>query len=201
MDATTIRETKAPKQTLETIVNNYPITNAEYEELEKKFGSLCYYASWQLKKKNSKNSMTNDPEDDVQELRIALIRAGSYYKRQTYIESCFESLREHVKDRFIRSLVKQLVKLWLDRRRHGASRQKFGVFQEQILDRLVEKYVPKDYRPVKDKPLSITPVFSTYCKQIIWNAQKSLGKQITREKPLRTGMTSLSEYDYLGVEI
>jgi hypothetical protein len=30
------------------------------------------------------------------------------------------------------------------------------------------------------------------------NAQKSLGKKITREKGIRTGMVSLSEYDYLG---
>jgi hypothetical protein len=40
--------------------------------------------------------------------------------------------------------------------------------------------------------------FATYCKAITWNAQKSLGKKITREKSIRTGMVSLSEYDYLG---
>lgn len=185
-------------QTLETIINNYPVTEAEYAELDSKFGNLCHYASWQLKKKNSRNSMTNDPEDDVQELRIALLRAGSYYKRQTYIESCFVALNEHVTDKFIKILVTQLEKLWTDRRRHGANRQKFGEFQELILDKLVNKHVPKDVRPSKTAQLKICAKFATYAKQIIWNAQKSLGKTISREKSIRNGMVSLSNYDYLG---
>lgn len=185
-------------QTLETITSTYPITNEEYEALDGKFGNLCHYASWQLKKKNSKNSMTNDPEDDVQELRIALLRAGSYYKRQTYIESCFDALEDRVTDKFNKAILKELKQLWADRRRHGANRQKFGEFQELILDRLVQKYVPKDSRPAKDNRLNIDAKFTTYCKQIIWNAQKSLGKQITREKSWRTGLVSLSEFDYLG---
>jgi hypothetical protein len=185
-------------QTLETIVNAFPISNEEYAELEAKFGGLAHYAAWQLKKKNSKNSMTNDQEDDVQELRIALLRAGSYYKRQTYIEESFEALDKYVKDKFVKGLVKELKQLWQDRRRHGANRQKFGEFQELILDKLLAKYVPKECQPAKDKPLSIDPYFIRYCKQIVWNAQKSLGKQITREKSIRTGMVSLSEFDYLG---
>jgi hypothetical protein len=186
------------QQTLENIVNAYPISNEEYMKLDDKFGKLCHYAAWQLKKKNSQNCLTNDPEDDVQEMRIALLRAGSYFKRQTYIEECFEALRKHVKDKFTKSIVKELKQLWKDRRKHGANRQKFGEFQEAILDRLVEKYVPKEARPAKDRPLSIDGKFTTYCKQIVWNAQKSLGKQITREKSWRTGLVSLSEFDYLG---
>lgn len=185
-------------QTLETIVNKYPITIEEYNVLENKFGNLCHYAAWQLKKKNSQNSMTNDPEDDVQELRIALIRAGSYYKRQCFIESSFEALDVHVQDKFIKTIVNQLKNLWVDRRRHGANRQTFGDFQEIILERLVRKYVPKENRPSITTPLKIDAKFATYCKQIIWNAQKSLGKQITREKSWRTGLVSLSEFDYLG---
>lgn len=185
--------------TLETIFRSFPISEQEYAELDKKFGNLAHYAAWQLKKKNSKNSMTNDPEDDVQELRIALLRAGSYTKRQTYIESCFESLDSHVKDKFIKALVKELKTLWKDRRRHGANRQKFGEFQESILERLVNKYVPKESRPDKNKPLTVDTDFATYCKQIVWNEQKSLGKKITREKGWRTGLVSLSEFDYLGV--
>lgn len=185
-------------QTLEGIVNSFPISEDEYNVLNERFGKLCHYAAWQLKKKNSKNSMTNDPEDDVQELRIALLRAGSYYKRQTYIERCFESLEKKVTDKFNKAIVKELKQLWTDRRRHGANRQKFGEFQELILDRLVQKYVPKEDRPAKDNPLSVDSKFVTYCKQIVWNAQKSLGKQITREKSWRTGLVSLSEFDYLG---
>ena len=187
------------RHTLETIVSTFPITSQEYELLDEKFGNLCHYAAWQLQKKNSKNNHTNDPDDDVQELRIALLRAGSYYKRQTYIESCFNSLQDHVKDRFIIRLVDQLAELWMDRRRHGANRQTFGGFQEKILDRLVKKHVPKAHRPMKDRPLVIDVKFCTYLKQIVWNAQKSLGKKITREKSWRTGLVSLSEYDYLGV--
>lgn len=185
-------------QTLETIVGNFPVTQREYEMLDTKFGNLCHYAAWQLKKKNSKNNQTNEPEDDVQELRIALIRAGSYYKRQTYIEECFASLEKYIKDMFIRKMVRQLHQLWEDRRRHGANRQKFGAFQEVILDRLVRKYVPKIFRPQRDQPLRIDAKFTTYCKQIVWNAQKSLGKKITREKSWRTGLVSLSEFDYLA---
>jgi hypothetical protein len=187
-------------QTLETIVHNYPVKEEEYKLLDEKFGKLAHYAAWQLKKKNSKNSLTNDPDDDVQELRIALIRAGSYYKRQTYIEQCFEALGGNVTDKFMKSLLKELKQLWKDRRKHGANRQKFGVFHELILDRLVAKYVPKEERPVKDSPLSIDTKFCVYCKQILWNAQKSLGKQITREKSWRTGLVSLSEFDYLAQE-
>jgi hypothetical protein len=185
-------------QTLETIVNKYPISSDEYSLLDTKFGNLCHYAAWQLKKKNSQNSLTNDPEDDVQELRIALIRAGSYYKRQCFIEASFESLDKFVKDKFIKALVGELKNLWENRRRHGANRQKFGEFQEIILERLVRKHVPKDQRPSITNSLRIDTKFATYCKQIIWNAQKSLGKQITRDKSWRTGLVSLSEFDYLG---
>lgn len=184
--------------TLEGIVNNFPITENEYAILDDKFGNLCHYAAWQLQKKNAKNNHTNDPDDDVQELRIALIRAGSYYKRQTYIEQCFEVLDGHVKDKFIKKLVLQLKQLWKDRRRHGANRQKFGEFQELLLDRLVKKHVPRDKRPQRSQPLQLDAKFSTYLKQIVWNAQKSLGKKITREKSWRTGLVSLSEFDYLA---
>ncbi len=184
--------------TLESIVNSFPISSEEYAELEKKFGNLAYYAAWQLKKKNSKNSMTNDPEDDVQELRIAMIRAGSYYKRQIYIESCFDALDACVKDKMIKGIVKQLKQLWEDRRRHGANRQKFGETQERVLEQLVRKHVPKATRPNKSRSLHIDGKFSVYTKNIIWNAQKSLGKQITREKSWRTGLVSLSEFEYLS---
>jgi hypothetical protein len=188
-------------QTLETIVNNFPITESEYEILDKKFGKLCYYAAWELKRKNAKNANVNDPDDDVQELRIALVRAGSYYKRQTYIESCFEALDRHLKDKFIMKVFNELKQLWEDRRRHGANRQKFGVHQQIILDQLVKKYVPEEERPNRDQLLNLDLKFVTYCKQIIWNAQKSLGKKITREKSWRTGLVSLSDFDYLGVAV
>lgn len=188
-------------QTLETITKKYPITSDEYVLLDGKFGKLCHYAAWQLKKKNSQNSLTNDPEDDAQELRMALIRAGSYYKRQCYIESCFEKLEKNVKDKFVKKIIFQLKDLWENRRRHGANRQKFGEFQEVILEKLTKKYVPIKERPCITNSLKIDAKFSTYCKQIIWNAQKNLGKQITKDKSWRTGLVSLSEFDYLQAGI
>jgi hypothetical protein len=185
------------KQTLETIVNNFPISNEEYAQLDAKFGNLAHYISWQLKKQNTNNILSNDQEDDVQELRIALMRAGSYYKRQTYIEKCFKALRGRVREGLNKLILKKLKKLWRDRRRHGANRQKFGEFQEVILKHLVEDYVPEDRRPARDAKLLIDSNFATYAKQIVWNAQKSLGKQITKEKSWRRSLVSLSQHDHL----
>lgn len=180
-----------------TILQNFPITEEEYKQLESKFGALCHYAAWQLFKKNNKNNLTDEQEDIVQELRIALIRSGSYYKRQTYIESSFKALHACVKDEFTQLMIIELWDLWKNRIRHGAGRQKFGWFQENILDQLLAKYVPKSMRPDKSQPLQIDLKFTTYCKQIAWNAQKLMGKKITREKSWRTGLVSLSEFSHL----
>lgn len=184
---------------MQSIINSFPITNDEYGELDRKFGKLCHHQSWQLLKKNVNNNCSDDREDMLQEIRIALIRAGSYYKRQTYIEDSFEALEKHItKDDFSMFMLKELKRLWTNRTRHGANRQKFGEFQEVILDRLVKKYVPKADRPDRDRPLQVDTKFITYCKQITWNEQKHMGKKITREKSWRTGLVSLSEFDYLA---
>lgn len=205
---------------MQNISENFPITTMEYKLLDEKFGKLCHYASWQLNKKNSKNNHTDDPEDTVQELRIALLRAGSYYKRQVYIESSFDKVlellgmekyidkkdREVIRSRqdstgdpFLKQMVKNLWKLWINRKRHGANRQKFGVRQEQILDTIMFFLsATKEDCPNKNASLRMDGKFTTYCKQIIWNAQKQMGKKITREKSWRTGLVSLSEFDYLA---
>lgn len=185
-------------QSMQAVVNSFPITSEEYEELDDKFGELCHYQAWQLIKMNMKNNCTDDQEDIVQDLRIAMIKAASYFKRQTYIESCFSVLSECVNDKFVFQIITELIELWDARTRHGANRQKFGGYQEQILEQLVQKHVPKNIRPNKCKPLQITPKFRTYCKQITWNELKLKGKKITREKFWRTGMASLSEFEYLG---
>lgn len=180
------------------IFQNFPISNDEYIELEKKFEDLCKFAAWQLKRKNVKNNCTDELDDYIQEFRTAMVHAGSYYKRQLYIEDCLKSAADHAKDRFTVKIVKELQRLWEDRKRHGASRQRFGEHQERILENIVKRVVPKQFQPNKNKSLVIDKKFPTYCKNIIWNRQKAVGKKISRERSIRTGLVSLSSYDYLG---
>ncbi len=185
-------------QSMQTVVNNWPISLEEYEELEKQFIKLCHKQAWILLGMNWKNNCSDEQEDIVQDLRIAMIKAASYYKRQTYIEKSFNALKTNVDDPFILRIVNELEDLWDNRTRHGANRQKFGEHQETILERLVKKCVPKSQRPDRNAPIVIDSKFKTYCKQITWNELKQKGKKITREKFWRTGMVSISEFDFLG---
>jgi hypothetical protein len=180
------------------VTAKFPISNDEYKQLEKSFGQLTKYASWQLIRKNAKNNHTDDFEDINQELIMSLIRAGSYYKRQIYIEKCFEIAKSHVKDLFVVKLLEGLEDLWKNRTRHGANRQKYGYWQEKLLEKIINKYVPQSERPKRDTPLEIDNKFSTYCKSIVWNTNKSIGRKITKEKVVRNGSVSLSEYEYLS---
>lgn len=180
------------------IQESFPVTESEYTMLDDKFGELCEYQAWQLIKKNTRNNHTDSQEDIAQDMRIALLRAASYYKRQCYIERCLELCEKYAKDAVIKGVVKQLKGLWKNKTRHGANKQKFGPHQEKMLDKLVKTLIPKKQRPDRKASLKIDSKFTTYCKAITWNAQKSLGKKITREKSIRTGMVSLSEFDYLG---
>lgn len=184
---------------MKEICVNFPITESEFAELDKSFGKLCFYAAHQLQKKNTRNNYTDDFDDINQELQLSIIRAGSYYKRQIYIENCLWAAAEFAKnDKFTMKIVDKLFDLWANRTRHGANRQKFGPYQEALLEKIVKLYVPKDKQPKKDAFLKIDTKFATYCKAIVWNGQKNMGKKITREKSIRTGQVSLSEFDYLG---
>jgi hypothetical protein len=182
---------------MKEIIHDFPITETEFADLDRRFSRLCWHASHELKKKNSNNNFLDDAEDIKQELQMSMLRAGSYYKRQVYIEKSLAAARKYAKDRFVARLVDELENLWANRTRHGANRQKYGKFQERMLDRIVRRFVPKQERPDKTAPLKIDTKFATYCKAIVWNGQKSLGKKITREKAIRNGMVSLSEFDYL----
>lgn len=180
------------------ICNRFKISDQEFYELDKKFGKLCWHAAHELKKKNCKNNYTDDPEDIKQELQMSMLRAGSYYKRQVYIEKCIQVAKKHCFDYFFSRLLKELDRLWKNRTRHGANRQKFGPYQELILEKIVRACVPSQLRPNRHQSLNIDSKFTTYCKAIVWNGQKSMGKKITREKGIRSGMVSISEYDYLA---
>ena len=226
-----------------SIFHNFPVRDMEYQELEKKFGKLCHFANWELKRKNTKNHTTDEHDDIAQELRIKLITAGAYYKRQVYIEASLRTsveyaiqglelnasqaarllvdnnwdwdeaialgevhpeeantMKEEIRSDprgFMFLVIGELYNLWLNRTRHGANRVKFGEFQEKLLDRIVKKIVPKDKRPNRRADLKIDAKFTTYCKAIVWNGQKTMGKKITKEKGIRTGMVSLNDYDYL----
>ncbi len=183
---------------MKIIQDSFPVTEEEYNKLEKKFGELCEYQAWQLIKKNTNNNHTDSQEDIAQDMRIALLRAASYYKRQCYIENCFKKCEEFVEDKTLKKVLKKLMSLWKDKTKHGANKQKFGVQEEKMLDKLVKGSVPIKQRPYKKASLIIDSKFCTYCKAITWNAQKSIGKKITREKSIRTGMVSISEFDYIG---
>jgi len=185
---------------MQTICQQFPISNSEYEELNKEFGLLAHKAAWDLKRKNFNNNFIDDQEDVVQDLRIALINAGSYYKRQNYIEACFKKLKGHLKDTFICLILDELMDLWDNKTRHGAGKQKFGPYQEAILEKLTSKYVPETDRPNRYDTLVVDMEFKKYCKQVVWNKQRNLGKKITKEKSIRSGLCSLSDYDYLGGE-
>lgn len=179
------------------IVHNFPITEQEFLELEKKFSRLCWCAAHELKRKNTNNNYIDDAEDIKQELQLSMLRAGSYYKRQVYIEKCLDIAKKFVKDKLILKVLSELQNLWENRTRHGANRQKYGVFQENLLEKIIRKFVPKSNRPDKSAPLKMDSKFVTYCKAIVWNGQKSMGKKITREKSIRSGMVSLSEFEFL----
>lgn len=177
--------------------SEFHVTEADWPQLEEQFDQLCEWAAWELYKNNPKTSHTDEQEDMSQEIRMAMLRAGAYYKRQTYIERCFEVADEFIEDEFLGLLLEQLRDLWKNKTRHGASRQKFGPYQEKLLTKIVNKVVPRSKRPNKKAPLIMDSKFIVYCKAIMWNSQKSMGKKITREKAIRKNLVSLSEYEYL----
>jgi hypothetical protein len=176
-------------------IDPFAVTNDEYRLLEEQFEDLAFFASWQLRRKNVKNNHTEDLEDIMQQLRISVIRAGRYYKRQVYIEECLDKVEEYAKDDFMQEVVKELKVLWANKTKHGANKQKFGPHQEELLTSIIEKYVPSEHRPNPHAALRIDKKFHTYCKAIAWNQQKSIGRKISRERSVRSGQVSLSEFD------
>lgn len=184
---------------MDYIMAKYPVSDEEYEELEKKFDRLCCYVAWQFRKRNVQNMFSRDQcgEDEIQNVRIALLRAACYYKRQLYILACFQVLNEHIKDKPGRMVLEELQILWRNRKKRGAKKQQFGEYQEIILDKLVQYYVPPHKRPPKNPRLVIDKVFSTYAKQIMWNEMRAMGKKMTKEKQHTGGLISLSKFEQI----
>jgi len=186
------------------IFKNYPVTTNEFDILLKKYEKLCHDIAWDLIKRNSRQNHTDEEADVNQEILISMMHAASYYKRQTYITESLALCEQHSKDKkFLAIIVAELRTLWDNRKRHGAGRQKFGPYQEKLLDKLVKLLIPKSKRPSKEAPLKldvpeVVSDFGPYCKSICWNRQRALGRKITREKPMRSQMASISQYDYLG---
>lgn len=178
------------------LIDTFAVTDEEYKLLQDQFGELEYFAAWQLMRKNVKNNHTEDIDDIMQQLHMSIIRAGRYYKRQVYIESCLEKAEEFASDQFLKDVVKELKFLWDNKTKHGANKQKFGPHQEKLLDHIIEKCVPPEIRPNPQSPLRIDKKFHTYCKAIAWNQQKSMGRKISRERTIRSGQVSLSQFDY-----
>jgi len=183
------------------IFHNFRLTDEEYAELYVKFNNLSKFASWELIRRNIRNNYTEELEDIEQDLMLSIIRAGVYYKRQTYIQSCLKLARRYANNDFTRGLIRTLRNLWKNRKRHGAHRQRFGELQEEILECLVQNIVPAEELPDKGKRLIVDDEFSNYLKSICWNQQKNIGKKITKERAIRSGMASISEHSFLGSEL
>ncbi len=183
----------------QNLYNKFRVTDQEYKKLDAKFGRLAFDAAWKLIRGNYKNNclVETELEDVVSELKFTLYLSGSYYKRQTFIENCFVVAKLYCKDKFIIHLVEELESLWLGRRSHGANRQKFGDFHEEALETIVKKHVPLELIPDASAPLVDDEKFINYCKSILWNRQKALGKKISRERTIRVGMVSLSDNKFI----
>jgi len=176
--------------------DKFSVTSEDYDILDREFGELCQYQGWQLIKRNSKNNHTDDQEDVAQEMRMSLIIAATYHKRQVYIKNCLELCDKYVDDVFCRKVLKHLSDMWFKRTKDGSKRKKFGQHQEEVLDNLLHEFVPDSEKPEVNAPLDMNGEFSNYAKSVTWNRQKTLGKKITKEKGIRTGLVSMSEYDF-----
>ncbi len=150
-----------------------------------------------MSRNNVKNNHTEDIDDIMQQLRMSVVRAGRYHKRQVYIEACLEVAEKYAEDTFLKEIVQELKFLWANKTKHGANKQKFGPYQEKLLDLIVLKCVPIELRPDSKADLRIDDKFHNYCKGITWNQQKSMGRKISRERVVRSGQVSLSEFDFL----
>lgn len=174
------------------IQKRYPVTDSEFEILEKKYGKLCWFAASKLASSNNKSE--EDLQDFHSEILIGMFRAGSYYKRQTFIENVFEFLdncKIYMKNEDL-NILKTLKTCW-------NRKANFTEKQEVIIRELLEEYKNSSNinAPSEKDPLLMDSKFDIYCKAIIWNTQKALGQNISKENEHKNKEISLDEWSFL----
>lgn len=180
------------------IQKKYRITDKEYNLLHEKFGKLCWFAASKLTASNRRSD--EDLQDYHSEIVLGMFRAGSYYKRQVFIENVFDYLRSckkymcaddidmlagfqnkwKKKSEFLETDENELV-LFLER---------FKIYNDDI-NRSGPCY------PNQNSQLKIDNKFKVYCKAIIWNTTKSLGQHISKENETKMKEVSLDEWSFL----
>lgn len=178
-----------------SMFKKFPILDAEYVDVEKQFDKLCCAIAWDLQKKNRNNNcnVETEIEDVIQEIRIAVLEAMCYHKRQIYIDSSFVVALKYCMNADVRTELLNIYDIWQNRKEHGTNRPKFEKQHEDLLEKIVMEYVPDKMLPNKNKPIKIDTEFKNYCKSIAWNRQKSIGRKITKERVIKKGIVSLSE--------
>jgi len=176
------------------IQKRYPISNEEFDILQTKYGKLCWFAATKLAASNKK--CDDDLQDYHAEISISMYRAGSYYKRQTFIENAFEYLNRckiYIATEDMNDLI-NLQSCW----------NKKANFYEQHEDKLlalVNKYGKNPniemQTPDPTTKLVFDDKFSVYCKSILWNASKNIGQNISKENHNRVKEVSLDEWGFL----
>ncbi len=178
----------------------FKLTDDEWKQIYNRFWKLGRHQARSLLNGNLKGSHTEDQEDIEQEMFQSMITAAMYHKRQCFIDYCFKSIRKHVKDENVLTKAKELENIWNKKTVKGMVRKKFGINQEKTLYKLVNQHIPQEVRPSPTDPFTFDQNFDKYCKNITWNRIKNIGRKITKERSLRSGMASLSSFNYLTSE-
>lgn len=178
------------------VLSKFRLSDKEWIDLDKKYGKLCKFQARTLLDKNTTSMHTEDYEDIEQEMRQSMIVAALYAKRHKYIEDCFEIGNKIIKDDKNLFTLNKLESIW----RNKATR--FTRVHDQMLEDLMINCVPENYRPSPNTPLDVdSSKFKAYCKGITWNRCKAMGRKITKERPLRSGIVSLSKFDFSGQDL
>ncbi len=183
------------------IQKRYPISNDEYKVLDDKYDKLCWFAANGLARSNKKSE--EDLQDYHSDIQIGMFRAGSYYKRQCFLEATFSYLN-NCKLFMDSNEIEELTVLKNTWSNHK-TRSSFGKPQENELIVLLNKFEGVAYNSDSNKidipdintSLRFDRNFEVYCKAIIWNTKKSLGQQISKENANRNNEISLSEWEFL----